>query len=199
MWGKLRKVDGFRNEFGEGIYLLYFALMVGARAIGLYEGMLAYTVILIIGMALFLCKMVVSKHSLKEYGIAFLLLFVSAMVYVHTGEKGLIVCFATLLGMKRVSVRKAIEVGAIVAGVIIISKVFLGVLGLTSEIYYPQERVGVGMMFRHALGYAHPNTLHMNVLMLSMMFIYLITVLLKERSKYNTVVLVSFSLAVFLF
>ena len=164
-----------RDKIGEGIYLLYFALMVGARAAGLYEGMTIYNISLVIGMLLFAYKMIVTKHSAKEYLIAGAFMLLAAIVYIHTGEKGLLVCFTMMLGMKCVSVQKVIKTGAVVAGMIIMSKVFLGVFGLVHEIYYPQERDGVGLMFRHALGYAHPNTLHMNVLMLSMMVMYLIT------------------------
>lgn len=164
-----------RSRIGEGIYLLYFALMVGARAAGLYDGMMVYNVILVIGMGLFAVKMVVTKHTVKEYAMVLVLLGLSGIVYLHTGEKGLLVCFTMMLGMKEVSVRKAIKTGVIVAGVIILGKICLGVFGILPEIYYPQERAGAGMMFRHALGYAHPNTLHMNVLMLSMMVMYLVT------------------------
>ena len=164
-----------RDKIGEGIYLLYFALMVGARAAGLYEGMTLYNISLVIGMLLFACKMIVTKHSAKEYLIAGAFMLLAATVYMHTGEKGLLVCFTMMLGMKCVSVKKVIKTGAVVAGIIIMCKIFLGVFGLVHEIYYPQERDGVGLMFRHALGYAHPNTLHMNVLMLSMMVMYLIT------------------------
>ena len=184
---------------GEGIYLLYFALMTGARAAGLYEGKMVYTVLLVIGMLLLMWKIMLSKFSVIEYAITFLLFFVSVMVYFHTGEKGLVVCFATLLGMKAVSVRKTIEVGAIVAGTIVVLKLLLGIFGFSSEIYYPQERAGVGMMFRHAFGYAHPNTMHMNVLMLSMMFVYLLTIFLREKNKNNTIILVLFSFLIFLF
>ena len=173
-----------RDKIGEGIYLLYFALMVGARAAGLYEGMTLYNISLVIGMLLFACKMIVTKHSAKEYLIAGAFMLLAAIVYMHTGEKGLLVCFTMMLGMKCVSVQKVIKTGAFVAGIIIMCKIFLGVFGLVHEIYYPQERDGVGLMFRHALGYAHPNTLHMNVLMLSMMVMYLITTwLMSVRGK----------------
>lgn len=188
-----------RTKYGEGLYLLYFALMVGARALGLYEGMLGYNILLVVGMAIFLCKMIVTRHSFKEYLIAIILLLVTGIVYYHTGEKGLFVCFTMLLGMKGVSVKKVVETGALTAGIIVLSKIFLGVFGFTSEIYYPQDRAGVGVMFRHSLGYAHPNTLHMNVLMVSMMIIYIITVNHKAKKKNDIIVVLSASLLVFLF
>lgn len=170
-----------RDAIGEGIYLLYFAVMIGARALGLYEGMLIYNITLVVGMLLFACKMLVTKHTIKEYVVAACFLALAGMVYLHTGEKGLLVCFTMMLGMKRVAVQKVIRTGIIVAGIAIAFKIFTGVFGLASEIYYPQEREGIGMMFRHSLGYAHPNTLHMNVLMLTMLVAYYLSNNLRAR------------------
>lgn len=175
--------DNKRQKIGEGIYLLYFAIMAGARAYGLYDGMTTYNILLVISMCLFMCKMVVTRHTFSEYVIAGILLTLSGVVYLNSGEKGLIVCFTMMLGMKGVSVYKTVSVGAVVCGLVIMARIFLGVFGFASEIYYPQERDGVGLMFRHALGYAHPNTLHMNVLMLSMMVIYLVTIVLNAKAK----------------
>ena len=172
-----------RQKIGEGIYLLYFAVMMGARAAGLYEGMTIYNITLVIGLLLFGCKMLVTKHGIKEYAVAATFLLVAGIVYIHTGEKGLLVCFTMMLGMKGVSTVKVIKTGFLVAGVIILFKIFTGVFGILPEIYYTQDREGVGLTFRHALGYAHPNTLYMNVLMLTMLGMYLVTKsLAKERS-----------------
>lgn len=179
-----------RAKIGEGIYLLYFAVMVGARAAGLYEGMPLYNLLLVFGMALFVCKMAVTGYTLKEYLIAGGLLLAAGLVYLNTGEKGLIVCFSMLLGMKYVSVKKVITVGITVSGILIIGKILLGITGLVPEIYYPQQREGAGLMFRHALGYAHPNTLHMNVLMLSMLVMFFVS---KYVAKKNLKLLLVFS------
>ena len=181
MLGMFKEKDK-RQKIGEGIYLLYFAVMIGARAAGLYEGMTIYNITIVIGLLLFGCKMLVTEHTIKEYAVAAAFLLVAGIVYIHTGEKGLLVCFTMMLGMKGVSTEKVIKTGFIVAGVIILFKIFTGVFGILPEIYYTQDREGIGLTFRHALGYAHPNTLHMNVLMLTMLGMYLVTKLLvKER------------------
>ncbi len=164
-----------RDKIGEGIYLLYFAVMVAARAAGLYEGHTIYNISLVLGLLLFACKIVVTRHSIKEYLCMAFFLALALLVYLQTGEKGLIVCFSMMLGMKGVSVRKVFGVAAVVSGVTIFLKIFLGSFGLVSEYYFPIERTGVGLMMRHALGYAHPNTLQMNVLILSMVVMYLVT------------------------
>lgn len=175
MEGIIKKIKENRIAYGEGIYLLYFAVMAGARSIGLLEGTAPYTVTLVLGMLLLGLKLLLTEHTITEYGVIGACMFVATMVYLHSGEKGLIVCFSMMLGMKAVSKRKVIIVGIVVVSIMITLRVLPVVFGLTDEIYYPQERAGVGLMFRHALGYAHPNTLHMNVLMLSLMIMYLIT------------------------
>ncbi|WP_029232808.1 O-antigen ligase family protein [Butyrivibrio sp. VCB2006] len=175
----ISKFKDNRQQIGEGIYLLYFAIMIGARAAGLYEGMTIYNISLVLGLGLFALKMIVTEHSLKEYAIAAGFLLLAVIVYLRTGEKGLLVCFSMMLGMKSVSVMKVVRTGIIVAGSIILIRIITGALGLVNGIYYPQEREGVGLMFRESLGYAHPNTLHMNVLMLTMLVMFYISKTLK--------------------
>ncbi len=164
-----------RFHIGEIIYLVYFVLMMGARALGMYEGTTAYTIVLVIAMLLFMCKMIITPHTIREYVIAVVLMGIAGIVYLHTGEKGLIVCFSMMLGMKGVDKIKALRYGTVAAAICICGRIVTGVFGLLPEKYYPQVREGIGLMFRHALGYAHPNTLHMNVLMLSMLVIFLLT------------------------
>lgn len=164
-----------RIVIGERLYLAYFLMMMGARALGAYEGTTVYTVILVTSMLLWGIKMIVTPHTPIEYTIAASLMIIAGIIYLHTGEKGLIVCFATLTGMKSVCKDKILKYGALTASICILARIFLGVFGFTTEKYYPQVRAGVGEMFRHSLGYAHPNTLHMNVLMLSMLIMYLIS------------------------
>ncbi|WP_147367826.1 hypothetical protein [Butyrivibrio sp. XB500-5] len=164
-----------RSKIAEIIYLVYIAVMVAARAAGLYEGQMLYNVALVAGLVLFVCKIIMTEHSIKEYIAMVVLMLVAGLVYMFSGEKGLIVCFSMMLGMKAVSIKKVFITSSLVAGVIVIAKIFLGTFGLTGEVYFPIERAGVGLMLRHALGYAHPNTLQMNVLILTMLIMYLFT------------------------
>lgn len=164
-----------RTRIGEIIYIVYFTIMMAARAIGMYEGMRAYSIVFALAMLLFVCKMIITPHTVREYIIAVMLMALAIVVYLHTGELGLVVCFATMLGMKGVDKVRTLGYGAVAAAVCISGRMVTGVFGLMPERYWPQIRRGAGLMFRHALGYAHPNTLHMNVLMLSMLGIYLLT------------------------
>ena len=172
-----------KEEIGEKIYLLFFAIVVGSRAFGWYDGMPQIKVVFVIAAFLFLCKLTVTGHTAKEYAVIGALMLVAGLVYYSTGHKGLIECFMMMLGMKKVETKKVIGCGTLVAGPLILFRIFTGAFGLASEKYYPQTRDGAGTMFRHAFGYAHPNTLHMNAIMLTMLCIYLVTVYLKEKEN----------------
>ena len=98
----------------EAAYLLYFTVMFGARAIGLFEGMLVYNISLVIGMLLFAIKVLLTEHTVLEYLFAGFLLLISVLVYYNTGEKGLLLYFTMMLGMKCVSIRRVFKLGTMI-------------------------------------------------------------------------------------
>nr|WP_297767102.1 hypothetical protein [uncultured Butyrivibrio sp.] len=193
----LKKIKDNRAQIGEGIYLLYFAVMIAVKAFGFYEGQMIFNLSLLFVFGLFAIKMLITKHTIKEYAVVAFFMLLAGIVYVKTGEKGLILYFCMMLGMKQVSVLKVVETGAIVSAIITLFKIFTGVFGLAEEIYYPQERAGIGLMFRHGLGYAHPNSLHMTVLSVMMLVMYYVSKSLMRKT--NTIKLIIISVLAFLF
>jgi len=188
-----------KKEIGEKIYLLFFAVAVGSRAIGWFDdGALPLKSAFVICIFLFMCKIIVTKHTVKEYVLIGSLMLLAGLVYLNTGERGLFLYFMMMLGVKNIDSRKIIRCGVVVAGLLILYRIFTGAFGIMPEIYYPQTRDGAGTMFRHALGYAHPNTLHMNVIMLTMMVMYLVTFYLKGKEN-SRKILFAASIAAVLF
>jgi len=152
---RTRKVN-----LAEMIYLLYFAVMFGARAAGLYEGMLLYNITLVIGMLLFVIKVTMTEHTVFEYLIMALLLGMSLLVYKNTGEKGLLLYMTMMLGMKGVSLQRIEKVGLTILGVCFPVLVFLSVTGIITDIAYPADgRLLPGQMLRRSLGYPYFNTM----------------------------------------
>ena len=115
--------------------------MFGARAIGLYEGMLPYNIMLVIGMLLFLFE---NRHD-KAYicgNICLMgtLLFISLIVYYNTGEKGLLLYFTMMLGMKNVSLKRVMKWAAAILSISFTVLVFLSVFGWKQDITYLNDR-----------------------------------------------------------
>ena len=168
-------------NIAELTYLFYFAVMFGARAIGLFEGMHIYNISLIIGMVLFVTKVAMTDHTVFEYCFMGLLLLISVIVYYNTGEKGLLLYFTMMLGMKGVSIRRVFKLGTIILSVSFTSLVLLSITGLKEEIIYVKERAGFGSVIRHSLGYPYPNTLFTTYIVLMVLIMYM----LGKQSKKN--------------
>lgn len=158
----------------ELVYLLYFAVMFGTRAVGLYEGQLLYNVTLIIGASFFVVKVLVTKHSLLEYAIIAVLCGICIIIYRNTGEKGILLCMTMMLGMKGVSLERVIREGTIILGVCFICKAMLTILGMLPELVDgPYYRSGFGDVYRHTLGYPHPNTMMTTFIIFMVLFFYI--------------------------
>lgn len=170
----MNKTESTTIQLSEIIYLAYFTVMFGARAIGLYEGMLPYNIMLVIGMLLFLLKIAMTRHTFAEYLLMGTLLFISLIVYYNTGEKGLLLYFTMMLGMKNVSLKRVMKWAATILSVSFTVLVFLSVFGWKQDITYLNDRAGFGQVFRRSLGYPYPNTLFTTYIILMVLIMYIL-------------------------
>ena len=170
----MNKTENTQIQLSELIYLAYFTVMFGARAIGLYEGMLLYNITLVVGMLLFLLKIAMTRHTFAEYLLIGLLLLISLIVYHNTGEKGLLLYFTMMLGMKDVSLKRVMKWAAAILSVSFTMLVFLSAFGLKQDITYLHDRVGFGQVLRHSLGYPYPNTLFTTYIVLMVLIMYVL-------------------------
>ncbi|MCR4901934.1 MAG: hypothetical protein K6A23_03680 [Butyrivibrio sp.] len=167
-------------EIAEFIYYVYFAIMIGVRSFGIIEGMTVYNISLIVGMLLFVIKVLMTEHSLLEYMVGAVLFGIAGIVYVFSGEKGMLLYFTMIFGAKAIKVSRAYIAGLISVGLGLITLRISSLTGIIEESYYLQER-SQGLVFRHSLGYPHPNSLQMTCTVWCMMLIY---VALKKGKKY---------------
>lgn len=167
-----KSINSHKTEMAEIAYFLYFTVMFGARAIGLFEGMLVYNISLVIGMLLFAVKIAMTKHTVLEYCFMGTLLLISLLVYYNTGEKGLLLYFTMMLGMKGVSVKKVFKLGTVILGIAFPVLTLLSITGLLEEITYIHDRAGFGHVIRHSLGYPYPNTLFTTYIVLMVLIMY---------------------------
>lgn len=173
--------SNWRISIAELTYFIYFTVMFGARAIGLFEGMMIYNISLVVGMLLFALKVAMTEHTVYEYCLMGLLLLISVFVYYNTGEKGLLLYLTMMLGLKGVSTRKIFRLGASILSVSFTMLVLLSITGLKEEIVYLKDRAGFGTVIRHSLGYPYPNTLFTTYIVLMVLIMYV----LGKQSKKN--------------
>ena len=170
----MNKEKRYNIALPELIYLIYFVILFGAKAIGLYEGRMDYNILLAAGLFMFLVKVAVTEHSVMEYMMMGALLAVSLLVYHNTGEKGLLLYFTMMLGMKTVSLRRVMKCATIVLGSAFFVLVFLTSFGIMQDIVYVHDRKFFGQIIRHSLGYPYPNTLFTTYIILMVLILYML-------------------------
>ena len=168
-------------SIAELVYMAYFFFMFGARAFGLYEGMLVYNLTIVAGMLLFGAKVLLTKHTVFEYICMGTLGLLSMAVYYNTGEKGLLFYMTMMLGLKGVSVKRVMKWATIILGSFFSVLVLLTTSGLVQDIYYTKERAFFGMVMRRSLGYPYPNTLFTTYIVLMVLVMYMLGRLDKKQ------------------
>ena len=167
------KADERVISVAELVYLVYFAVMFGVRSIGIYEGQLVYNVSLVIGMLIFGCKVLMTRHTLFEYLWMGALLLLAFTVYGMSGEKGILLFFTMMMGVKGVDIRRVLTLGAWILGIAFPALFLLTQTGAMREICYMNDRIGLGFVLRHSLGYPYPNTMHTTYLVFSILILML--------------------------
>ena len=167
----------------ELVYDIYFAIMLFAKGIGLYEGQKAYTICLLVSTFLLAVKLVITKHSVLEYIIIGLLGGMGCIIFFYTGEKSALIYILMIIGMKGVSTKRVFKVGLCVWGGTFFAQVLLSLLGLRADIFYIHKKLGVGHLIRWSLGYPHPNVLHISYFILIAFILYFVRAEQKNLEK----------------
>ncbi len=164
----------FTGTISDIIFFVCFALLFGARAVGLYDGQPVYNAILLAGMAFFVLKVITTRHTFLEYCVIGLFMLLGVAVYYFSGEKGLLLYFTMMLGMKSISEEKVIRLGYTILSISYLVLFILSISGLIENLNHMNKRGDYGFVMRHSLGYPYPNTTHTTFLILVILFFYLV-------------------------
>lgn len=156
----------------ELVYLCFIVVMLFAKGMGLYDGLLLYKLFLIVGLGLIGLKMCVTEHTLKEWGIMIPICLLVAILYLNCKEKGIVICTLVVLAMKDVSLDRVFKVGMWTWGITMFGNIIFHLINLDSSGFKVHEKLGMGHIFRWDLGFSHPNVLHISYLVLVAFIIY---------------------------
>lgn len=172
----MRKKTGNKLSIsiGELFIYLFFSFMFGMRMWGVYESKPLYIPLLLMGMLFWAVGIVLTRHTLLEYVVIVFLMGLAACIYLNSGEKGLILYFAMMLGMKGIDPKRLFRIGAIVGGTGLAVLSFLAAFGCIEDVAYVQSREFVGEVFRRSLGASHPNTLSSSFTIIAIMVLYVV-------------------------
>lgn len=169
------KTETFTVSLSEFCYYIFFLLMLGAKGLGLAEGSVPYRILLAAGMCFWLCKLLLTEYSASEKLWVPLLLCLTAIIYLRTGERGIVFCVTMLVGMKGISLRRIFHISSRVLMVCFLLKMILTQAGLLPDLYYVHAKGSLGYVVRWSFGYSHPNVLHITYLVLAALWMYDLT------------------------
>ena len=167
---KQRQVS-FRVE--EIFYYLFFAILLFAKGIGLYDGMKEFTIFLLAAFLCFTVKICLAEHTLGELLQMAVLLGMGFLSWRNSGEKAAFIYIAVIVGMKHVPVKRVFKVGAVIWTIAFFGTTILALTRQIPDLALVHSKLGLGHIIRWSLGYTHPNVLHISYVILLVFFFYL--------------------------
>lgn len=183
----INEVKKVKISTGEIFFYIFFAVLLGAKGIGWYDGMLQFKVALVISCLFFIAKILTTEHSIVEYLFIIAILLLGSISYITSGDKGLLLCVMLIAGMKEIPVNRIFKVGLVVFGGTFIWRLFFLFTGINKGNFFVHEKMGLGHLFRWTAGYAHPNVFHISYVIL-IAFIFYIFKFQKKKLVIATIV-----------
>ena len=160
-------------KLSELFYCLFFASLLFAKGIGLYDGQKAFKLILVGAGICWAAKMIMTEFSKKELMAVFLILFLGMIVYRVSGDKGFLLYAMMVTGAKDIPLKRIFTVGMITWLLSFGMMFFLTATHLVDSPFKVHEKGGE-LIIRWGLGSTHPNVLHVSYLVLCMFAGYLL-------------------------
>lgn len=153
------------------LFLIFLYINVFCKAIGLSNDDKIYVVLLILGTAILALKIFNDKFSKKELLYLGIIILIGFGSFIIGGKTTLFLTCLCIAGMKSIDVDKTFKGMFIIRLFTFITIVTLSLLGIlqNTEIYMWRDG---GFDVRYALGFDHPNTLHLSLFILISLYIY---------------------------
>lgn len=161
------KKESLTVRLGELLYYVFFAGLLFAKGIGLYDGQRSFKIILIVSCVCWAGKMLMTEFEWKELLTAVLLLLLGGVVYRVSGDKGFLLYVMMVTGAKDVPLKRVFAVGILTWLLSFGGMFFLTASHLVSSPFKIHEKGGE-LIVRWGLGSPHPNVLHVSYLVFCM-------------------------------
>lgn len=159
---------------GEVLYWLFWGSLLFAKGIGLYDGQKIFKVILIVATLCLLCKICIEEYTITEYIYMAVVIGLTAIAYLSSGEKGLLLYGLMMIGIKYVDLKKLFWLGTVLWGIAFFGTTVISLFHIEDTVYKIHAKLGLGHIFRWSLGYPHPNVLHVSYMVLAMFVVYIL-------------------------
>lgn len=159
--------------FSESLYYLFLGSLLCAKGIGLYDGQTVFKIVLIFAIVAWLGKLFLTSYTVREFIIVSMVLLISGICYIISGEKGIFLYAMMVTGLKNIPIKRLFIVGTGVWTLSFLGTTLLHLTHGVNDVFKVHEKLGMDMIIRWSLGYSHPNVLHISYLVLVMFIVYL--------------------------
>ena len=156
----------------ELLYLISFSVLFIMKGVGIYEGMLAFNISIVVSFFCAGVAMLMADYTIPEFVGAAALLGCSFLAYFETGEKAVIAAVLTVIGMKNVSLERMMKLAFGIWTVCFYGMLFVHLVGWKEDIILAHNKFGLGFLLRRSLGFPHPNVLHISFIIWMALFLY---------------------------
>ena len=147
-------------------YYIFFALLLSAKGIGLYDGQGVFKIILVIALFFWIGKMALTEYSLKEILVMGALLLAGMLSYYYSGDKAALIAVMVITGMKNIPIKRLWKLGLICFSITFFGTVITALLGIRDTTQFVHNKGILGFVIRDSLGMPHPNVLHISYMVL---------------------------------
>lgn len=148
-------------------YLMFFVTFLGVRGLGTYAEPYM-TAAFYLSAGFFLLKVLLTEHTVTEYLMIVLFTALGICISISSGNRGLLLFFMMMIGMKAVHVKRVYAAGALLLGSCMVLQTTIHTLGIRTGYFTPNRD-----LYRFGLGYFNPNATQYTFLVLAMMILYL--------------------------
>ena len=163
-----------KNSFtaDEILYYFFLCLMFIAKGIGMDSGQKIFQVCMLISLFCFGLKILITRYSIKEWGVISILILIGYMIWKSSGEIAAVWAMFIVIGMKNVPVERLMKILTGLWGGTFLFSIVMGILHIKDGVVVVHEKLGLGPIIRWSLGYTHPNVLHISYFILVVLLVY---------------------------
>ena len=159
-------------KLSEIFYYLFWIIMIYAKGIGLYEGLIEYKICLTLALFCVGLKFLLTSYRLMDLFWIVPAGVLGVWIYLHSHDQSAFLLIAMMIGMKDIKLSRIFKISlAMWAGCFIFS-VFRTFCGGYAGVTLVHEKFGLGPIVRWSLGFTHPNVLHITYVVIAALILY---------------------------
>lgn len=165
-----RKFEICREEI---FYYVFWAILMGSKGLGLDQNQTIFQLLILIAYGSLFIKLILTKHSLLEWGIILLMTGLALCIRHQSGETAAIATVLTIAGMKNIPLKRILYVTGGVWAAAFLFTISRALIGIAPGVIVVHPKLGLGPIIRYSLGFTHPNVLHISYAIFVILMLYM--------------------------